>query len=63
MKEQEEKNAKDAQYLADLKKFNNQRGAFSPFSINGNDLPEIRKIKNRINNIVEKELVLQDFKD
>lgn len=27
------------------------------------DIPAIKKIKNKINHIIEKELVLQDFKD
>ena len=42
---------------------NKQRGAFSPFVVGNGDAPEIAKIKKRINYIVEKELVLQDFKD
>jgi hypothetical protein len=46
-----------------LKKFNRERGAFAPFSGNENDIPAIKKIKTRINSIVEKELILQDFKD
>jgi hypothetical protein len=53
----------DANYLTNLKKFNRERGAFAPFSGSEGDIPAIRKIKDRINSIVEKELVLQDFKD
>jgi hypothetical protein len=39
------------------------RGAFTPFEPSANDIPAIKKIKNKINAIVERELVLQDFKD
>jgi len=61
--EKKEKSDSEAAYLADLKKFNKERGAYAPFSEASNDIPAIRKIKTRINSIIEKELVLQDFKD
>jgi hypothetical protein len=47
----------EASYLEDLKRFNKQRGAFQPLSTVG-DIPAIKKIKSKINHIVEKELVL-----
>jgi len=49
--------------LADLRRANVQRGAFTPFSPSDGDIPAIKKIKSKINSIVERELALQDFKD
>jgi hypothetical protein len=40
-----------------------QRGAFQPLQAAHGDIPLVKKIKAKINEIVEKELVLQDFKD
>lgn len=61
--EKAEKVAAEAGYLENLKKENNERGVYKPFEADANDIPAISKIKNRINQVVEKELVLQDFKD
>jgi hypothetical protein len=40
-----------------------QRGVFNPLSETIHDISEIKKVKKQINKIVEKELVLQDFKN
>lgn len=61
--EKNQKVASEASYLAQLKNFNQQRGAFSPLAISDHDIPAHKKIKKKINAIVEKELALQDFKD
>lgn len=63
MNEAADKTVAEAQYLDDLKKFNVQRGAYKPFASSASDVPALSKVKARINKIVEKELVLQDFKD
>ena len=55
--------AEEAGYLEKLKAMNAKRGEFAPFQAAADDVPEVSKIKNKINAIVEKELVLQDFKD
>ncbi len=60
--EQKLKTDSEQQYLAELRRFNQHRGAFQSLQTNG-DIPAIKKIKNKINHIVEKELILQDFKD
>jgi len=62
MIEEAEKAAQQADYLQKLKQENNERGAYKPFEAAADDVPAISKIKNRINHIVEKELVLADFK-
>jgi len=40
-----------------------QRGVFNPLNETIHDISEIKKVKKQINKIVEKELVLQDFKN
>jgi hypothetical protein len=49
--------------LKQLKLASEKRGAFNPLQASHSDIPEIKKVKSKINQIVEKELVLQDFKD
>lgn len=56
--EKNQKVASEAPYLAQLKNFNQQRGAFSPLAISDHDIPAHKKIKKKINAIVEKELAL-----
>jgi hypothetical protein len=46
-----------------LKLASQQRGVFKTLEASNNDIPEIKKVKSKINQIVEKELILQDFKD
>lgn len=53
--------AAQADYLERLKAENNQRGVFKPLQGDSDDIPSISKIKNKINQVVEKELVLHDF--
>jgi hypothetical protein len=58
LKERESKLAAEADYLAELKKFNTERGAFTPFEVLASDIPATKKIKSKINSIIERELVL-----
>lgn len=46
-----------------MKLASEKRGAFNPLQASHSDIPAIKKVKSKINQIVEKELVLQDFKD
>ena len=46
-----------------MKLASQQRGVFKTLEASNNDIPEIKKVKSKINQIVEKELILQDFKD
>ncbi len=46
-----------------MKQASKQRGAFNPLKATHDDIPVIKKVKSKINQIIEKELVLQDFKD
>ena len=54
----EEKAQNEQQYLQQLKQASQQRGAFTPLQASHNDIPEIKKVKSKINQIVEKELIL-----
>ena len=46
-----------------MKKASSQRGVFKPLQPVSSDIPEVKRIKQRINKIVERELVHHDFKD
>ena len=54
--------ANDAQYLQSLRRASLERGAYKPLQAKESDIPEVRRIKERVNRIVERELALQDFK-
>ena len=54
--------ANEAQYLQSLRRASIERGAFKPLQAKESDIPEVRRIKERVNRIVERELALQDFK-
>lgn len=53
----------DQEYISELKDKTTVRGSYKPFQPEEGDVPELIRIKNRINSIVERELVQQDFKD
>jgi len=52
-----QKVAAQADYLERLKAENNQRGVFKPLQAASDDIPSLTKIKNKINQVVERELV------
>ena len=62
IKLREEGEEADAQYKADLQRYQSEPGAFTPFEING-DSGVLRDLQKRINQVVEQEIGLVEFKD
>lgn len=61
--EQEAKNADEAAYLANLKNAMTNRDAWQPMEMTENDTVYVKKLKAKINALVEKELAFVDFQD
>jgi len=54
--------AADAQFKAELQRYTSEPGAFTPFELNG-DSGVLRDLQKRINQVVEQEMDLIEFKE
>lgn len=57
------KRAEEAEYLQSMQNAMQERSAWKPMEDNANDTAYIKKLKARINQIVEQELTFVDFKN